>query len=31
MAKSNNEDDGGWDEFERWANEPDKTEFVKRQ
>ena len=26
MAKSNNEDDGGWDEFERWANEPDETD-----
>jgi hypothetical protein len=25
MAKSNNEDDGGWDEFERWAKEPDET------
>ena len=23
MRKSNNDDDGGWDELERWASEPD--------
>jgi hypothetical protein len=27
MAKSNNEDDGGWEELERWANEPDETDL----
>jgi len=26
MAKSNNEDDGGWDDLERWANETDETD-----